>query len=457
MLSEDAKLANVCVFSLGAPYHGAMKARSLTGGLWALGFLSLGTSLVPIVNGEQGYDTAPLWRAVRALLTGGTVYTEKGAGDFLYPPSALAMLSPLGALSLPWAGRVFFVVDLATILVATAILLNVFGLQWRGLPGAIALLAISLAWPVLFTLDAGNVNGPLVLGLALFLSAASRGRWSTAGIWFGLTLALKPLLAPLLIVLMLYRRWKAIAIAIAVPVCLSGLVVLAAPTTRHFFDRTLPLLFRGQNQEIQDVSIAIASVAERLSIPDPVTTAMRFAVLLITGVLLWRRWRSPDIAEPRRLVELCSIALVGAFLTSTFAFPHYGIFLLPLAVSITDPFSPHRDWLTWGALFCVASPIGWQLDLLPERMNDVLAERFTFALVLLLVCFSLALRRQPAVGVAAHRVQALDVSARRRKVPVQTRLSLRGRLVRRRAISAGESDGKVVEDHQSLSAEDERR
>jgi arabinofuranan 3-O-arabinosyltransferase len=442
-------------FLLAPPYHGAMKARSLTGGVWALGFLSLGTSLVPIVNGAQGYDTAPLWRAVRALLTGGTVYTEKGAGDFLYPPSALVMLSPLGALSLPWAGRVFFVVDLATILVATAILLTVFGLQWRGLPGALALLAISLAWPVLFTLDAGNVNGPLVLGLALFLFAASRGRWSTAGIWFGLTLALKPLLAPLLIVLLLYRRWKAIAIAIAVPVGLSGLVVLAAPATRHFFDRTLPLLFRGQNQEIQDASIAIASVAERLSIPDPVTTAMQFAVLSTTGVLLWRRWRSRDDAEPRRLVELCSIALVGAFLTSTFAFPHYGIFLLPLAVSITDPFSPYRDWLTWGALFCVASPISWQLDLLPDRMNDVLAERFTFALLLLLVCFSLALRRQPAVGVAAQRVQALDASAPRRTVLVPTRLSLRGRLERRRAITAGESDGKVVEDHQSLSAEDE--
>jgi arabinofuranan 3-O-arabinosyltransferase len=441
-------------FLSAPPYHEAMKARSLTGAVWTLGFLSLGTSLVPIVNGAQGYDTAPLWRAVHALLTGGTVYTEKGAGDFLYPPSALLMLSPLGALNLSWAGRVFFVVDLATILVASAILLNVFGLQWRGLPGAFTLLGISLVWPVLFTLDAGNVNGPLVLGMALFLFTASRGRWSTAGMWLGLTLALKPLLAPLLIVLMLYRRWKAIAIAVAIPVGLSGLVVLAAPATRHFFDRTLSLLFRGQNQEIQDASIAIASVAERFSIPDSVTTAIQLAVLSATGALLWRRWRSQDKAEPRRLVELCSIALVGAFLTSTFAFPHYGIFLLPLAVSIADPLSPYRDWLTWGALFCIASPISWQLDLLPERMNDVLAERFTFALLLLLVCFSLALRRRPAV-VTAPRAQARDVSATRRTALVGPRLSLRGRLEHRRAVAAGDSHGKVAENNQAHSAEDE--
>ena len=389
-------------FVRAPPYHCEVKTRSLTGAVWTLGVLSLGTSLVPIINGEQGYDTAPLWRAVRALLAGGTIYTEKGAGDFLYPPSALLMLSPLGAFSLPWAGRIFFVVDLVAILAATAILLSAFGLQWRGVPGALALFGISLAWPVLFTLDAGNVNGPLVLGLALFVLAASRGTWSRAGLWLGLTLALKPLLAPLVIVLLLYRRWNALAIAVAVPVGLSGVVLVAAPAARHFFDRTLPLVFRGQNQDIQDASIALSSAAERLSVPDPVTTVLQLVVLAATGVLLWRRWQSDDSAEPRRLVELCSILLVAAFLTASFAFPHYGIFLLPFAISIADPLSAHRHWLTWGALFAIATRTSWQLDLLPDQINDVLAERFTFALLLLLVCFALALRRRPTVAVAPY-------------------------------------------------------
>ena len=386
---------------LGGHNHEAVRVRSITSGVWALGILSLGTSLVWILHGGQGYDTAPVWHAVRALLEGGRVYTEEGSGDFLYPPSALLMLLPLGAFSLDWAGRLFFFVDLVTILAATAILLTVFGLRWRGLAGAIALFGISLAWPVLFTLDAGNVNGPILLGLALFLLAATRDRWTTAGVWLGLTLALKPILAPVLIVLVLYRRWKALAMAVAVPLLLSSVVLLAAPGTRHFFDRTVPLLFRGQNQEIQDVSIALASVAERLSIPDPVTAAVQFAVLALTGVLVWRRWLSHDDLEPRRIVELSSITLVGTFLATSFAFPHYGIFLLPFAVSIADRSSPYGDWLTWGALFCLASPISWQLDVLPDRINDVLAERFTFALLALLGSFCLVLRRQPAAEVEA--------------------------------------------------------
>jgi arabinofuranan 3-O-arabinosyltransferase len=378
-------------------YHEAVRARPLIAAFWTLGLLSLGTNLVPIVNGGQGYDTAPLWYAVRALLEGGEVYTAMGAGDLLYPPSALLMLLPLGAFSLAWAGRLFFVVDLLTILLATAVLLHLFGLRWRGLPGAIALFGISLAWPVLFTLDAGNVNGPILLGLALFLLAVERGHWTAAGISLGLTLALKPILAPLLIVIALYRRWRPLLVALAIPGLLSGLVLLAAPQTRGFFGKTLPLLFHGQNQEIQDVSVSLKSMAERISIPDPVAAGLQLIILALTLVLLWRRWHE-DEAEPRRLVELSSIALVGTFLASSFAFPHYGIFLLPLAVSIADPYSAHRDWITWGALFCIASPIGWELDLLPDAANDVLGERFTLALLLLLVCFWVALRRQPELS-----------------------------------------------------------
>jgi hypothetical protein len=231
----------------------------------------------------------------------------------------------------------------------------------------------------------------------VFLLAVERRHWTGAGVSLGLTLALKPILAPLLIVIALYRHWRMLLVALAIPGLLCGLVVLAAPQARDFFGKTLPLLFHGQNQEIQDVSISLKSMAERISIPDPIAAGVQLLILAFTLVLLWRRWHG-DQTEPRRLVELSSIALVGTFLASSFAFPHYGIFLLPLAVSITDPYSAHRDWITWGALFCIATPIGWQLDLLPDAANDVLAERFTLALLLLLGCFWMALRRQPGLS-----------------------------------------------------------
>jgi arabinofuranan 3-O-arabinosyltransferase len=360
---------------------------------WTVAILSMGTNLVPIVNGPQGYDTAPLTHAVHALLDGGQVYTGKGAGDFLYPPSALLLLLPLGAFGIAWAGRLFFVVDLATILCAAGLLLNVFGFRWRGPAGAITLFGLSLTWPVIFTLDAGNVNGPVLLGLAGFLLATVRGRWLAAGACLGLTLALKPILAPVLLVVALYRRWKTLGIAIGIPVGLSALVILAVPSTRSFFHTTLPLLVHGQNAQIQEASIALRSAAARLSVPDPATYVVEVAVALITLALLWRRWRGSPI-EPRRVVELTTIALVGGFLLSTFAFSHYGIFLLPFAISLADRSSPHRHWLTMGALFCIATRQGWGLNQLPHRVDEVLAQRFTLALLVLLVAFWLGIRRE---------------------------------------------------------------
>jgi arabinofuranan 3-O-arabinosyltransferase len=364
----------------------------------------MGTNLVPVVNGSQGYDTAPLTKAVHALLDGGQVYTGRGAGDFLYPPSALLLLLPLGWLGIAWAGRLFFVVDLATILCAAAVLLHLFGLRWRGLAGAITLFGLSLSYPVIFTIDAGNVNGPVLLGLGGFLLGAARRRWLAAGVCLGLTLALKPILAPALLVVVLYRRWRTLALALGIPVGLSAAVLLAAPGTRSFFHTTLPLLLHGQNAEIQEASIALRSAADRLSVPDLVTYVVEVVVALITIALLWRRWRGSP-TEPRRLVELTTIALVGGFLLSTFAFRHYGVFLLPFAISLAVRSSPHRHWLTAGALFCIATSQGWGLDRLPERVNDVLAERFTLALLLLLLAFWLGIRREtlePSAPVAAR-------------------------------------------------------
>jgi arabinofuranan 3-O-arabinosyltransferase len=358
--------------------------------LWVLGGLSFATSAARTVE-EQGYDTVPLWTAVHALLEGGTVYTEQGAGDFLYPPSALVLLMPLGAFDLAWANRLFFFVDLASILVATAMLLQLFDLRWRGPAGAIALLGLSVAGPVLFTLNAGNVNGPVLLGLAGMLVAARRESWLAAGALLGATLALKPILAPLLVVLLLYRRWSSAVVAVAVPLLLSAPVLLAAPETRAFFHTTIPLLLGGQDTRIQEVSDSLPSVLEQMSFPAALVPPVQAAVLLITAVLVWRRWRVAPL-EPRRLVELCTIVLVGAFLASSFAFSHYGLFLLPFAISVTDLSSPHLHWLSWAGLFCIGSATAWYLDFLPDRVNELLGDRFTLGLLALVVAFWLAIR-----------------------------------------------------------------
>ena len=86
-----------------------MKARPITTAFWVVGALSLGTSLVPIVSRATIRTLAA--RSPGASRRRDGLY-EKGAGDLLYPPSALLMLLPLGAFTLNWAGRLYFVVDI---------------------------------------------------------------------------------------------------------------------------------------------------------------------------------------------------------------------------------------------------------------------------------------------------------------------------------------------------------
>jgi arabinofuranan 3-O-arabinosyltransferase len=374
-----------------------VKSRAIATAFWTLGTLSLVYQLGRATSRDayQGYDIVPVWESVNAFIDGGQVYTATGAGDFLYPPSALLLFLPLGAVSLAAAKGIVLILNLASILVAAALCLRIFGLKWNGVAGAITLFGLSLCWPVFSTLHTENVNGLLLLGESAFLLAAARGRWTIGGAFLGLTLAIKPILAPLLLILVVYRRWHSLLTAIAIPSVLSGIVLLAAPATRSFFDRTMPLLLHGQNAQVQEVSISLRSVAERLSFPDPVGIAIQLVVLIGAAVLFWRRCNSSQV-EPRRIVELSAVALIAAFLLSSFAFRHYGIYLLPLVISIADPSSQLRHWIGWVGFYAVATADFWDFDRLPHSVNNVLAERFTVGLVLLLVGLWLGVRRDEA-------------------------------------------------------------
>jgi arabinofuranan 3-O-arabinosyltransferase len=373
--------------------------------LWTFGGLNFATNLAPIIK-DQGYDTIPIWRAVHALLTNSQIYTERGAGDFLYLPSSLLMLLPLGALDLSVAKALLFFTNIAAILLSTALLLRVFGFRVVGLAGAIALCGLSFAWPVFFTLGAGNIDSLVLLGFVLSLIAAENGSWTAAGIFFGLSIALKPVLVPALVVFALYRHWRGLAAAVLVPCFLSGIVVLAAPESRAYFSHALPLLWHGQNLEIQHVSISLKSIGERLGVPQPVTNVVRLGVFCAACALIWRRSRS-SATEPQRLVELSTVALVAGFLLSTFAFPFYGVYLVPLAVSAATPSSYVHHWVTWAALYCVGAKEAWQLDRFPDRLNDVLSARVTFGFLLVLVAIYLGIRRAEAAAPAVTAARGL--------------------------------------------------
>ncbi|PAZ17579.1 hypothetical protein CLM62_01590, partial [Streptomyces sp. SA15] len=79
----------------------------------------------------------------------------------------------------------------------------------------------------------------------LALLPASRGRWVAAGAVVGAAVALKPLLAPLALLFLFARRWRAPAALVLVPVAASAASGLLMPDPAGFFTRTLPFPLYG--------------------------------------------------------------------------------------------------------------------------------------------------------------------------------------------------------------------
>ena len=128
---------------------------------------------------------------------------------------------PLGLLHLRAAIVAFSLVDIVAILIAGALILRTFDLPLRSLPGAITLFVLMASMPVQTTLFNGNVNGLIVLLFSGCLALGARQRWARTAICLGASLAIKPIVLPFLLVPVLFRRWRALFISVAVPVALS--------------------------------------------------------------------------------------------------------------------------------------------------------------------------------------------------------------------------------------------
>src|SRR5438270_13833592 len=97
----------------------------------------------------------------------------------------------------------------------------------------------------------------MALTEAVALAAAASGRWRLAGLVLGLSLAVKPVLLPLLLLPVLWRRWEALpvaALALAVPTALAALVV---PSSSAFLTMLAPTLGQGPSTAQLGTDIAI--------------------------------------------------------------------------------------------------------------------------------------------------------------------------------------------------------
>ncbi|UQI43436.1 DUF2029 domain-containing protein [Streptomyces sp. HU2014] len=303
-----------------------------------------------------GMDNAVVVRAAETLLDGGSPYADK---RFLYLPGAVFAAVPQTAV----AERVlFYAVPVGTallVLVGVALALRIFDVRAdsRLAVAVIAGLGVFLPFHGLVHLGNWTVVSAVAFPAALLL--ARRERWCAAAAVIGAAIALKPMLVPLLLLFVLARRWRALAVAVGVPAVVSTLSALAMPRPGLFFTRTLPFLLHGQDAYARPFDASWPAVLPRLGVPQPV--AFGLAVLAAGAVLLFARarWRAGGNAE-LRLVECASLLMLAAFLVSRPSFLHYMLVVLPsLVASVVVRGAAARSVWFWLALLPQFIGVHW--------------------------------------------------------------------------------------------------
>jgi arabinofuranan 3-O-arabinosyltransferase len=362
------------------PANRLVVGRLLLGrSLWVLGSgLLAGRLLLASLYG--GGDFLPVWSAVRAFFNHQPPYT---VDLFVYPPGALILCSPLGWIGFGAAKLTLLVLNAGAILVAAALCLRLFGVSWRSTTGAAVLIGLGLFAPVTQTLYASNVNGLIVAAEAAALAAAAEERWLLAGTFLGLACTIKPILAPLALLLLIARQWRAMAVMVGIPALLSGLALLLMVDGKLFFTGTLPFLLSGEGQSSGE-NVSLLGTAAAFDVSAWVANLLRLLVLLGAALVVWSS-RRPPFELGRWLVEMASLILLAVILDFAFAWSYYGLYLLPLMISIVRPPSAMHSWPALVALYGVGGPdLGLWLRG-GELGFELLHLRFTVGFLLLLV------------------------------------------------------------------------
>jgi hypothetical protein len=338
----------------------AITHSTVSRGVWFAGLAVLATYTFSYSAWIVTHGFVAYYGAARLLVTGqlgATAYDDAWFGAFVQaitgtgvreiftpnPPMMALMSAPIALLDHHSARPIWLAASLAAFAVAT------FGLlkhrERLGMPYGALIVAIMLLNPATFAnLRTGQgylFVFALLTGAALFTISGHDRR---AGILLGLVFALKSTGVPLLLLLVVMRRWRTVqmfVVVVAATVALTALMVHADMWWRY------PLAvseFLQRPSGSVTVYQTTFGFFRRLCIADPqwnphpaadcaptavVMPSVLLATAMLTTIVLARR-------APTRLwvgagVCLCELALPAA------AEPHFVLFAIPFAMLLLSP------------------------------------------------------------------------------------------------------------------------
>jgi hypothetical protein len=191
---------------------------------------------------------------------------------------------------------------------------------------------------------------------AAFFLAIDRDRPMAAAVILGLSLTVKPLLIPLLLVLLFARRFRETAVAVLIPIALSviSIVIIAAMNANlSGFVHEVGHTFSGNNSIPWNMTLS--AMGKHLHVPEGLSILARVVVVAVSLFASWRIWQRPQRDAGEQAVWVTAPLFVIIILCFSFAWAYYALLLLPLGF-ISLKRDRLADWLVRVGVFLALAP-----------------------------------------------------------------------------------------------------
>ncbi|MEJ3657087.1 glycosyltransferase family 87 protein [Actinomycetes bacterium KLBMP 9759] len=302
---------------------------------------------------ELHLDFDTFWHSAVAFTQGADIYDTPAKLTNLNPPLMTVLLSPFAALDVLVAYRVF--VALSVLMVLGSVLVVARELRLGRPVTAVVVGCVLLSSPLHGTLVLGQIYPLLLVGLVAGWTAQRRGRPVLGAVLFGVTVALKPSLAPILLLPVLQRRWApAWAGMGAAAAATAGGALLAGPSSAVEWVRIA--IAEGVPDSVDNASLPGLAVRFGLS-PVPGTVA---GLLVLGATSVW-------CARHRGRVDPSGTAvwavLAAGLLLSPIAWHNYLLLLFPGVLVLVA--QRHHAAAT-AALAVTLVPVSWNAEFPPD-------------------------------------------------------------------------------------------
>ncbi len=318
---------------------------------------------------ELHVDFDTFWHSAVALTQGTDIYETPAKLTNLNPPLLTVLLTPVALLDALTAYRVFVLLTL--LMVVGAVLAVARELRLPRAATVVAVAAVGASAPLHGTLVLGQIYPLLLVGLVAGWIAERRGHPALAAALYGVTVALKPSLAPVLLVALAQRRWVPLRVGLtSAAVATAAGVLVAGPSSGIAWLRIA--LMEGVPNSADNASLP--GLAVRFDLPGVAGALLGAAVLI--GTLAW-------CARHRERIDPAGTApwavLAAGLLLSPISWHNYLLLLVPGLLVLV---ALGRRASAIAALAVAVIPGSWNAEWPPEGLGSDLARSLYCAILI---------------------------------------------------------------------------